>query len=62
MDHQPIAILKSLADKACVRYTASQGDFSLEVSEWHYRKDHLIGKIVACYPMGEIREDRRLNT
>ena len=28
-------------DKACVRYTAIQGDFSLEVSEWYFEKNNL---------------------
>ena len=46
---------------ACIRYTAVQGDFRLEVTEWHYCKDHLIEKIIAYYNIpGEIREDRQL--
>lgn len=46
---------------ACVRYTARQGtDFSLDVSEWYYIKDGLIGSITAYYHIGEIREDRKL--
>ena len=49
------------ADKACVRYTAIQGDFRLDVSEWHFRRDRLIEKIIAYYHIGEIREDRKLN-
>jgi len=45
----------------CVRYTAIQGDFRLEVSEWHYVKEGLIQEIVAYYNIpGEIREDRKL--
>lgn len=49
-------------DKACVRYTAIQGDFRLEVSEWHYLKEGLINEIVAYYNIpGEVREDRRLS-
>ena len=45
----------------CVRYTAVQGDFRLEVSEWHYVKEGLIQEIVAYYNIpGEIREDRKL--
>jgi len=49
------------SDKACIRYTAVQGEFRLEVSEWHYIKDELIEEIVAYYNIpGEIREDRKL--
>jgi hypothetical protein len=48
-------------DKACVRYSALQGDFSLDVSEWYYIKDDLINEIVAYYHIGEIREDRKLS-
>ena len=49
-------------DKACVRYTAVQGGFRLEVSEWHYVKDGLIDEIVAYYNIeGEISEERRLS-
>ena len=48
-------------DKACVRYTATQGDFSLDVSEWYYAKDDLIEKIIAYYHIGEIREERKLS-
>jgi hypothetical protein len=48
-------------DRACVRYTAKQGeDFSLDVSEWYYVKDNLIEKIVAYYHIGEIRNERKL--
>lgn len=48
-------------DRACVRYTAIQGDFRLEVSEWHYVKDSLIEEIVAYYNIeGEISEERQL--
>ena len=48
-------------DKACVRYTATQGDFILDVSEWYYIKGDLIEEIVAYYHIGEIREDRELS-
>jgi len=48
-------------DKACIRYTGNQNDFSLDVSEWYYIKDNLIVKIIAYYHIGEIREDRRLS-
>ena len=48
-------------ESACVRYTAIQDDFSLEVSEWYYMRDGLIEKIVAYYNIeGEISEDRKL--
>lgn len=47
-------------DKACVRYTAIQGDFKLDVSEWYYVKNDLIEEIVAYYHIGEIRDDRKL--
>lgn len=47
-------------DKACVRYTAIQGDFKLDVSEWYYAKNDLIEEIFAYYHIGEIREDRKL--
>ena len=48
-------------DKACVRYTAVQGDFELDVSEWYYEKNDLIESIVAYYHIGEIREERKLS-
>ena len=48
-------------DKACVRYTATQGDFALDVSEWYYIKNGLIEEIIAYYHIGEIREERQLN-
>ena len=48
-------------DKACVRYTAIQGDFTLDVSEWYFAKNDLIEEIVAYYHIGEIRDDRKLS-
>jgi len=48
-------------DKACVRYTAIQGDFSLDVSEWYYVKKDLIEAIVSYYHIGEIRDERKLS-
>lgn len=48
-------------DKACVRYTAKQDDFSLDVSEWYYIKEDLISEIIAYYHIGEIREERKLS-
>ena len=47
-------------NKACVRYKATQGDFYLDVSEWHYIADNLIQEIVAYYHIGEIRAERKL--
>ena len=47
-------------NKACVRYTAIQGDFTLDVSEWYYFKEDKIREIVAYYHIGEIRDDRQL--
>lgn len=47
-------------NNACVRYTAVQGDFNLDVSEWYYIKEGLIEEIVAYYHIGEIREERQL--
>lgn len=48
-------------DRACVRYTGKQDDFSLEVSEWYYIREGLIDAIVAYYHIGEIRDDRKLS-
>ena len=45
---------------ACVRYTAIQGDFVLDVSDWYYMNDELIDEIVSYYHIGEIQEDRQL--
>lgn len=50
-------------DKACVRYRATQGsDFSLDVSEWYYKKGELISKVIAYYHIGEIRDERTLKS
>ena len=46
--------------KACVRYKAIQGDFSLDVSEWIYIESGLIHKIHSYYHIGDIRKDRQL--
>ncbi len=49
-------------DKACVRYTVSKDDFTMEVSEWLYRKNGLIQVIIAYYNIeGEISEERKLS-
>ena len=49
-------------DKACVRYTAKQGDhFKLDVSEWYYVKNGLIEEIMAYYHIGEVRDERKLS-
>ena len=48
-------------ESACVRYTAIQNDFTLDVSEWYYPKDGLINEIVAYYNIeGTINEERQL--
>ncbi len=47
---------------ACVRYTGSQGEFSLDVSEWYYIKDELIDRIIAYYHIGEIAKERQLKS
>ena len=49
-------------EKACTRYIAIQGDFKLDVSEWYTFKDECIEEIIAYYHIGEIREDRKLDT
>ncbi|WP_274475067.1 nuclear transport factor 2 family protein [Mangrovimonas aestuarii] len=49
-------------NKACIRYTAIQGNFSLEVSEWFFTKDSLIDEICSYYTMeGTISEDRKID-
>ena len=62
LDHRfEIHDILSDENKACVRYSAIQPDFSLEVTEWHFYKDELISEIVAYYNIeGEINEDRKL--
>ena len=48
-------------NRACVRYTAIQGDFTVDVSEWHYLSEGLIQEIVSYYNIeGEISEERKL--
>ena len=47
-------------DKACVRYSAIQGDFNLDVSEWYYMKNNLIESVIAYYHIGQIRDERKL--
>ena len=50
-----------LEDRACVRYSAIKDDFRLDVSEWYYFKNGLIGNIVAYYNIeGEISDERKL--
>ena len=50
-------------DRACVRYTAKKGnDFSLDVSEWYYVKNNLIEEVIAYYHIGEIREERNIES
>lgn len=48
-------------NRACVRYTVRQGDFSQDVSEWLYEKNGLLAEIVSYYNIkGEISSDRKL--
>ena len=48
--------------RACVRYTAIQANFKLEVSEWYKIEAGLIKEIVAYYNIeGEISEERQLS-
>lgn len=49
-------------DSACVRYTTTQDNFTMEVSEWYYLSNGLIKEIIAYYNIeGEINNDRKLN-
>ena len=47
--------LISDGNKSCVRYSAIQEDFMLEVTEWHLLKDGLIAEIIAYYNIEEER-------
>ena len=48
--------------KACVRYTITNKDFTIEVSEWFFMGENLIQEIVAYYNIeGEISENRKLS-
>lgn len=44
-------------EKACIRYTAIQEDFKLEVTEWYRIKNDLIVEIIAYYNIAEPRID-----
>lgn len=46
--------------RVCVRYTARQGDFELDVSEWHLVDAGTILEVAAYYHIGEIRTERQL--
>lgn len=49
-------------DRACVRYTITNKDFTMEVSEWHYARNGLIQEIISYYNIeGEISEERKLS-
>lgn len=49
-------------DRASVRYTISNKDFTMEVSEWIYEENGLISKIISYYNIeGEINENRKLS-
>ena len=41
--------------KSCIRYTAVQDDFRLEVTEWHFVKNGSIEEIIAYYNIEEER-------
>lgn len=47
-------------NRACVRYSAKQDEFELEVSEWHYCENGLINNTISYYHIGEIKEERQL--
>ena len=50
-------------NKACVRYiTRQEGNHEMEVSEWIYTEDNCIQTIHSYYHIGEIREERKLNS
>ena len=55
-------IHEMLSDESrlCVRYTAIQGDFQLDVTEWHYIKGGAINHVHAYYHIGDVRDDRQL--
>jgi SnoaL-like domain len=49
-------------DRACVRYTITNNDFTMEVSEWFFKGNDQIQEIVAYYNIeGEISEARKLS-
>ncbi len=41
--------------RACVRYTAVQGSFRMEVTEWHYVENDLIVEVFSYYDIKERR-------
>lgn len=48
-------------NRACVRYTIINKDFTMEVSEWLYKGDGKLTEIIAYYNIeGEISETRQL--
>ncbi len=49
-------------DSACVRYTAKQNGFMLDVSEWYYVKNDLIEQVIAYFHIGDIRQERKLKS
>ena len=49
-------------DKACTRYTTRRGDFTLEVTEWHFMKGQEINRIISYYNIeGEIDDASKLH-
>ena len=48
-------------DLVCVRYTAHQEQFTLEVSEWHFIGNGLINRVIAYYNIeGAKNPDRNI--
>ena len=49
-------------NNACVRYTITNKNFSMDVSEWFYKSNNAIKEIIAYYNIeGEISESRKLS-
>ena len=49
-------------DKACVRYSLNNADFSMDVAEWFYIKDNLIDAIVSYYNVGKVDYNTSMNS
>ena len=45
------------AGSACVRYTASKGEISLDASEWFFGTDAGIDRIISYYNVGDASYD-----
>lgn len=49
-------------NRACVRYTAIQGEFTLDVSEWYFLGNDQIEEIVSSYNIeGGTNKERKLD-